>query len=140
MSCRLAAVLQVAGLDGVAFDSFAFQQDDLAAPEVDVGWDEVTYALVVPEMIAVGDEFTDLLLEINGQVVVLEQDPVLDRLLPALDFSLRLQVLVFTRTDLSRTRLCCFCLTGLGGEFGAERIVSAFKHLDDPIVFPHGLP
>ena len=37
MSCRLAAVLQVAGRDGVAFDPFSFQQDDLAASEVDVG-------------------------------------------------------------------------------------------------------
>ena len=63
--CGLAAALQAAGFDGVAFDSFAFQQDDLAAPEVDVGWDEVTYALVVPEMIAVGDEVAELLLEVT---------------------------------------------------------------------------
>ena len=90
MLCGLAAMLHASGFDGVAFDPFSFQQDGLAAPEVDVGWGEVTYALVVPGMIVVGDEVTDLLLGISGQVVVLEQDPVLERLVPALDLSLRL--------------------------------------------------
>jgi len=66
MLCGLAAVLQASGFDGVAFDPFSFQQDSLAASEVDVGWSEVTYAPVVPEMIVVGDEVADLLLEITG--------------------------------------------------------------------------
>ena len=34
----LAAMLQASGFDCVAFDPFSFQQDCLAAPEVDVGW------------------------------------------------------------------------------------------------------
>ena len=88
MLCGLAAMLQASGYDGVAFDPFSFQQDGLATPEVDVGWGEVTDALVVPEMIVVGDEVADLLLEITGQVVVLEQDTVLERLVPALNLAL----------------------------------------------------
>ena len=90
MLCGLAAVLQASGFDGVAFDPFSFQQDGMTAPEVDVGRGQVADALVVPEMIVVGDEVADLLLEITGQVVVLEQDAVLERLVPAFDLSLRL--------------------------------------------------
>jgi hypothetical protein len=36
--CGLVAMLQASGFDCVAFDPFSFQQDCLAAPEVDVGW------------------------------------------------------------------------------------------------------
>ena len=64
MLSGLSAVLQASGFDGVAFDPFSFQQDGLTPPEVDVGRCEVAYALVVPEMIVVGDEVADLLLEI----------------------------------------------------------------------------
>ena len=85
-------MLQASDFDDVAFDPFSFQQDGLAAPEVDVGRGEVTDALVVPEMTVVGDEVTDRLLEITVQVVVLEQDAVLERLVPALDLFLRLRM------------------------------------------------
>ena len=64
MLCGLAAVLQASGSDGVAFDPFSFQQDSMAAPEVDVGRGQVADTLVVPEMVVVGDEVADLLLEI----------------------------------------------------------------------------
>ena len=66
MLCGLAAMLQASGFDGVAFDPFSFQQDGLATSEVDVGRGQVADALVVPEMIVVGDEVADLLLEITG--------------------------------------------------------------------------
>jgi hypothetical protein len=66
MLCGLAAVLQASGFDGFAFDPFSFQQDSLAAPEVDVGRGQVADALVVPETIVVVDEVADLLLEITG--------------------------------------------------------------------------
>ena len=79
MLCDLAAMLQASGFDGVAFDPFSFQQDGLTTPEVDVGRREVADTLVVSEMVVVGDEVADLLLEIAGQVVVLEQDAVLER-------------------------------------------------------------
>ena len=85
----LAVMLQASGFDGVAFDPFSFQQDGLAATGVDVGWDQVTFAFVMPEMIVLGDEVTNFLLEIIAQIVVLEQDPRLERLVPALNLSLR---------------------------------------------------
>lgn len=52
MLCGFTAVLQASGFDCVAFDPFSVQQDGLAAPEVDVGWGQVAYALVVPKMAA----------------------------------------------------------------------------------------
>ena len=76
---------QAAVLDCLSFDPFSLHEDCLAAPEVDVGRGQVSDALVVPEVVVVGDEVADPLLEITGQVVVLEQDAVLERLMSALD-------------------------------------------------------
>ena len=75
-----------------AFDPFSFQQDGLAASEVDVGRRQVAQALVVAPVIVVLDEALDLGFEIAGQVVVLEQDAVLERLVPALDLALGLRM------------------------------------------------
>jgi len=43
---------------------------------------------MISAMIVVLDEFADLGFEIPGQEIVFEQDPVLQGLMPALDFSL----------------------------------------------------
>ena len=59
-------MVQAAVFDGLLFDAPPFGQDGFAAAEVDVSWGEVADALVVPEMIVVGDEVADLLLEITG--------------------------------------------------------------------------
>src|ERR1700680_2756430 len=59
-----------------------------AASEVDVGRGQVAQALVVAQVIVVGDEGADPGLESAGQVVVLQQDAVLQRLVPALDLAL----------------------------------------------------
>lgn len=75
-------------LDGFAFDPFSFQQDGLTTPEVDVGRRQIVDALVVAQMIVVGDEGFDPSLEFAGQIVVLQQDAVLERQVPALDLSL----------------------------------------------------
>lgn len=40
-------VVQAALSDGVSFDPFTFEQDGLAASEVDVGWGEIVEAFVV---------------------------------------------------------------------------------------------
>src|SRR5260370_17038412 len=82
------AVYQASVLDGLSFDPFSFQQDGLAAPKVDVGRGEVGDGLVVSQVVVVGDEGGDLGLEIAGKIVVLQQDPLLDRLLPPLDLPL----------------------------------------------------
>src|SRR3954471_12379601 len=74
-------MLQAAVGDGLAFDPFAFEEDGLAAPDVDVGRGEIAKALMVAAMIVVLDEGRDLAFEIAGQVVVFQQDAVLQRLM-----------------------------------------------------------
>jgi hypothetical protein len=69
---------------------FAFEEDGLAAPEVDVSRSEFVEALVIAVMVVVLDEGGDLELEIAGQVVVFKQDAILERLMPALDLALGL--------------------------------------------------
>src|SRR5215204_5543923 len=61
-------------------------------PEVDVGRGEVAQALVAALVVVVGDEGLDARLQVAGQVVVLQQDAVLERLVPALDLPLRLRM------------------------------------------------
>jgi CO/xanthine dehydrogenase Mo-binding subunit len=56
--------------------------------QVDVGWRQVADALVISQVIVVGDEGRDLGFEIARQVIVFEQDAVLERLMPALDLAL----------------------------------------------------
>ena len=51
--CGLGVMLQAAIGDGLAFDPFAFEQNGLAAFEVDVGWGEIAEALVVAAMVVV---------------------------------------------------------------------------------------
>ena len=48
---------------------------------------------MISVVIVVLDEAFDLSFEIAGQVVIFEQDPVLQRLMPALDFALGLRVI-----------------------------------------------
>ena len=81
---------QASSGDGLSFDPFPFDEDGLAASEVDIGRCEVAQALVVAQMIVVGDEGSDLGFEVTWQVVVFEQDAVLQGLMPALDLALGL--------------------------------------------------
>ena len=76
---------QAPGFDGLPFDPFSLLQDGLAASEVDIGRSKVLQALVVAPVIVMIDEGVDLQPEITGQVVVLQQDAVLQGLMPALD-------------------------------------------------------
>ena len=77
-------------LDGLLFDPFPFQQDDLAVPKVDIGGREIIQALVITLVIVVLDEGADLGFEVTGQIIVLQQDPVLEGLVPALELALGL--------------------------------------------------
>jgi hypothetical protein len=88
----LGVVQQAPLLDGLALDAFTLEQDGLAAAEVGVGRGQVVQALVVALVVVVLDEGRDLRLELAGQVVVLEQDPVLQGLMPAFDLALGLRV------------------------------------------------
>ena len=75
------------------FDFLTFEQDGLPAAGVDVSWRKVFQALVIALMVVVADEGIDLRFEISGQEVVLQQDPVLQGLMPAFDLALRLRVI-----------------------------------------------
>jgi hypothetical protein len=74
--------------DCLSFDPFAFEEDGLGSSEVDVGRREIAQALVIAGMVVMSHEGGDLTFEIAGQVIVLEQDAVLERLMPALDLAL----------------------------------------------------
>ena len=76
---------QAPGFDCLLFDPFSLSQNGLAAPEVDISRGEVLQALVVSSVVVVLDEGVDLLPEIAGQIVVLQQHAVLHGLVPALD-------------------------------------------------------
>jgi hypothetical protein len=67
--------------DGLSFDPFPFDEDGLAASEVDVGRCQVAQALVVSQV-------ADLGFEVAGQVVVFEPDAALEREMPSLDLAL----------------------------------------------------
>jgi hypothetical protein len=83
-------VVQASVSDGLSLDPFSFQQDGIAAAEVDVGGRQVSDGLMVTLVVVMIDEGVDLSLEIAWQVIVLEQDAVLQRLMPTLDLALGL--------------------------------------------------
>ena len=85
-------MVQSSSFDGVSFDPFSLQQDGLAASEVGVGRCQVLQAFMVAPVIVVIDEAIDVRFEVARQVVVLEQDAVLERLMPALDLALGLRM------------------------------------------------
>jgi len=83
-------MVQAAVLDGLVFDASPFSQDGFAAPEVDICWGEVGDALVVAVGVVVVDEGGDGGFKLPFEEVVFQQDPVLQGLMPPLDFALRL--------------------------------------------------
>lgn len=85
-------MVQAAFFDRVSFDPFAFEQDGLSASKVDVGGSEIVEALMVTAMIVMLDEGRDLGFKVLLEEVVFKQDAVLQRLVPAFDFPLRLRV------------------------------------------------
>jgi hypothetical protein len=84
--CGVLLVLQAANLDCGWFDPFSFQQDFLGASEVDVSRCEIAQALVIAPMGVVLDEFVDFGFQVARQIIVLKQDAVHERLMPALGF------------------------------------------------------
>ena len=82
--------MQTPVFDCLSFDPFSFQQDGLSAAEVDIGWREITQALMIPVVIVMVDEDLDLRLKIAWEEVVFQEDAVLQGLVPTLDFALGL--------------------------------------------------
>lgn len=84
---------QAPRFDGLLLDPFSLFQDGVATPEVDVCGCQVLQALVVSPVVVILDEGFDLLPEVAWQVVVLQQNAVLQGLVPALDLALSLRVI-----------------------------------------------
>jgi hypothetical protein len=61
-------------------------------PKVDIGGREISQAFVTALMIAVLDERIDLDFEITWQIVIFQQYPVLQGLVPSLDLALGLRM------------------------------------------------
>jgi hypothetical protein len=85
-------MLQASILDCVASDPFSFQQDCVASTEVHVGRRQIAQALVVALVVIVIDEPGDAGFKIARQVIVLEQDAVFERVMPAFGLALCLRV------------------------------------------------
>ena len=96
------AVLQAPMFDGLACDLLPFEQDGLAAPELDAGGGEVAGALVVAPTIVTGDEGVGLGFEVAGQMVVFQQYPVLEGLVPVLDLALGHRVVLVVCREMIR--------------------------------------
>jgi hypothetical protein len=86
-------VLQASVCDGVALDALALCEDRIGPAEVNVGRGEVVDALMVADVVVMLDEGIDLPFEISGQIIVVEQDAVLEGLVPPFDFPLGLRVI-----------------------------------------------
>ena len=76
--------------DSLSFDPFSLFDDGFGPTEVGVCRRHVAQALVIALVVIVFDERLDLGLEIARQEVVLQQDAVLQGLVPTLDLALRL--------------------------------------------------
>src|SRR5665213_1472533 len=83
-------MLQAAVCDCGPLDAVSFGEDRLGSSKIDVSGREVVDALVIADVVIMLDEGVDLLLEISGQIIVVEQNAVLQGLVPALDLSLSL--------------------------------------------------
>ena len=75
-----------------SFDPFSSLDDGCCSAEVGVGRCHVVEALVVALVVVMLDEGLDLALQIAGQEVVLQQNTVLECLVPAFDLALRLRM------------------------------------------------
>ncbi len=75
-------MLQAADLDCRSLDPFSFHQNGLTASELDVDRREIVETHVVAQMVIVHHKRLDLRLQIAWQKVVLQQDAILERLVP----------------------------------------------------------
>jgi hypothetical protein len=83
-------MLQASVCDGCSLDAFALGEDCLGLAEVDVGRSQIVDALMIADVVVVFDEGVNLPFKVAGQVIVLEQNAVLQGLMPAFDLSLSL--------------------------------------------------
>ena len=85
-------MVQPAFSDCLFLDLLSHLQDFRASSVLDVGGRQITQALVVAVVVVVIDEGADLALQVAGQEVVFHENPVLHRLVPALNLTLGLRM------------------------------------------------
>lgn len=83
-------MVQAAVLDGLLFDTPPFSQDGFTATQVDVSRGQFADAFVITVVLVAFDEGGDGCFEFDLEEVVLQQDAVLQGLVPPFDLSLRL--------------------------------------------------
>ena len=88
MLSGVVAVLQASMFDGLSLDPFSSMDDGRGSAEVSISGRYVFQALVVAPVVIVLDERLDLLLQVTGQEVVLQEDAILQGLVPALNLAL----------------------------------------------------
>ena len=84
--------MQAPLFDGFSFDPFSLLDDRFYPAEVGIGGCDVFQALVVALVIVIFDERLNLRFQIAGQIIVLQQDAVLEGLVPTLDLALCLRM------------------------------------------------
>ena len=95
-------MVQAAVLDGQFLDLFSPFDDRGVTPEVGVSGSDVANALMITLVVVMFDEGADLVFEIAWQIIVLQQDAVLQGLMPTFDLSLGLRV-IGCATDVTHT-------------------------------------
>lgn len=75
-------MMQASLFDGFAFDPLSLLDDGFCSAEVDISRCGVVQALVIALVIILFDERFDQRFWIAGEVMVLQQDAVLERLVP----------------------------------------------------------
>ena len=86
-------MLQATVCNGWAFDLRALSQDCLSSAEVDISRSEVVDALVIALMFIIGHEDFDLSFQFTGQIVVVKQDTIFERLMPPFNLALGLRMI-----------------------------------------------
>ena len=104
MLSRFALKVQAAVLDGQFLYLFPPFDDGGVTSEVGVGWCDVANALVVAVVVVMIDKGADLVFEVARQIVVFQQYPVLQGLMPALDVALGLRVIRLPSDHRARLR------------------------------------
>ena len=93
MLCGDLAVMQASAFDSLSFDSISLFQDGLAPSEVDIGRGQILDALVIAVVVVVIDEGFNAGLKISGEEVVIQQDAVLQGLVPSFNLALGLRMI-----------------------------------------------
>ena len=86
-------MLQAPMFECLSLDPFSSFDDGGSPAEVGIGGCDVAEAIVVAAMVVMIDEGIDLVFEVTRQVIVLQQDAIFQRLVPALDLALGLRVM-----------------------------------------------